>query len=318
VTKLRRHWLALHGAGTGRRFGTNLQLRRNRAGRYFLLRQGRLVWASRGRYPNDGGSVAFGPHEFAFASYRRGVFVTDLRGPERLVARGRGLAPYSFTDEGRLLVSGPRWVMLLGKDGAPLKRFRVNARYGYAFDERSGSFYFVTRARMLAVARGVRVRPLRSVARIDGAMALQRAFLVFQGGRSITITTRDGAVVARTSWRSSRLVADSGVSVSPDGRRFAFRLSRARLRSATVFVLEPGASQARAIYRHRLRTLGCAIGANMSWSGRHLLYSSADGTRAVIDTSTGAVLELTALARALPRLGSAETAFAAWRRDFRN
>ena len=61
--------------------------RRNSAGAYFLLRHGHLVWRSHDLYPNDGSSIAFGPHSFAFASYRRGVFLTNLDGPERLVLR---------------------------------------------------------------------------------------------------------------------------------------------------------------------------------------------------------------------------------------
>ena len=65
-----------------------------------MLRDGRLVWRSQSLYPNDGGSVAFGPGEFAFASYRRGVFLTDLTSGERLVVRGRGLFPYEFTSGG--------------------------------------------------------------------------------------------------------------------------------------------------------------------------------------------------------------------------
>src|SRR5436190_21952187 len=73
VDRLPPHWLARHGGGTGRRFGAKLNLRRDRAGRYFLLRDRRLVWRSHGLYPNDGGTVAFGPGLFAFDSSRRGV-----------------------------------------------------------------------------------------------------------------------------------------------------------------------------------------------------------------------------------------------------
>src|SRR5207248_4193123 len=78
VVRLPRHWLARHSGGTGRRWEAKLDIRRNRPGRYVLVREGRVVWRSRGLYPNDGGSIAFGPGRFAFASYRRGVFMTDL------------------------------------------------------------------------------------------------------------------------------------------------------------------------------------------------------------------------------------------------
>ena len=56
-----------------------------------ILRNERVIWRSSGAYRDLTGDVAFGPHGLAFASYRRGVFLTDLRGPERLVAPGRSL-----------------------------------------------------------------------------------------------------------------------------------------------------------------------------------------------------------------------------------
>jgi len=66
VTRLPRHWFASHSGGTGRRFGADLQIRRNRTGRITLLRHGRLAWRSRDLYPNTAADVAFGPHAFAF------------------------------------------------------------------------------------------------------------------------------------------------------------------------------------------------------------------------------------------------------------
>src|SRR5205823_1160771 len=103
-----------------RNWGTPLTLRRNRAGRIFVLRHRRLAWRSHGVYPNDGGDIAFGPHAFAFASYRRGVFLTDLDGPERLVVRGRGLYPYDFDNAGQLIVGAGRTIALLSRSGATL------------------------------------------------------------------------------------------------------------------------------------------------------------------------------------------------------
>ena len=54
----------------------------------------------------------------------------------------------------------------------------------------------------------------------------------------------------------------------------------------------------------------------MTWHGRSLLYSSADGQRAIIDTGSGRVLDLGKLARALSALSSGEQANAYWRSDF--
>src|SRR5438045_432732 len=72
ITQLPRHWLAQHGSGTGRRYGAHLDIRRTRSGRFILQLDGRVVWRSASLYPRDGGNIAFGPHAFAFASYRQG------------------------------------------------------------------------------------------------------------------------------------------------------------------------------------------------------------------------------------------------------
>jgi hypothetical protein len=58
VSRLARRWFAVCNGGTGRRFGAHLEIRRNRAGRYFLLEHGRRVRRSHNLYPNDGGSLA--------------------------------------------------------------------------------------------------------------------------------------------------------------------------------------------------------------------------------------------------------------------
>jgi len=57
------------------------------------------------------------------------------------------------------------------------------------------------------------------------------------------------------------------------------------------------------------------VGANLSWHGRFLLYSSTDGYQAVVDTATGGVTDLSRLATLLPRLSVAEHASPAWTSD---
>src|SRR5204863_5285609 len=189
--------------------------------------------------------VAFGPGAFAFASYRRGVFVTNLHGAERLVARGRGLYPYTFTSRGDLIVTGGGTIAIVAPDGTVTRRLAYRIRNGCGFDERTDNLYYVTTAGRLAVAQGTRVELGRSLAPVDGLITVARSnLLVFAGGHSITATRRDGTVVAETHWRSPRLNSDSGVSVSPRGDAFAFRLSNAhpgsRVGTATVYLLRAG------------------------------------------------------------------------------
>jgi len=95
------------------------------------------VWRSRGLYPNDGAGVAFGPHAFAFASFRRGVFVTDLRSPERLVVGGRGHYPYEFTRDGRLVVTSGRAITVVSPGGEAVRGYAYRARNGITFDAES-------------------------------------------------------------------------------------------------------------------------------------------------------------------------------------
>lgn len=323
VALLPRHWLARHGGGTGRRYGADLAIRRTRAGRVVLLRRGRVVWRSSALYRNDVTDVAFGPHELAFSSYRRGVFLTDLNGPERLVARGRGLYPYDFLRGGELLVTGSGGLSVLARDGTRLRRYRYRRRNGFAFDGRTETLFFVTRGGRLATAHGARMRlgpPLRG---IDGYLGFDRAgVLVFYGGHGVTVTRLDGSPLARAGWpRSRRFVFDSGLSVSPDARTFAFRLrsgrAGARTGAAALYLFRAGDTRAHAIFRHRLRTIGCAAGAGLSWHGRFLLYSSSDGRLAVADSRSGAIRGLGPLARALPRLARREVVSAYWASDFR-
>jgi hypothetical protein len=316
VVRLPRHWLARHSGGTGRRWEPKLDIRRNRPGRYFLVRDGRVVWRSRGLYPNDGGSVAFGPGRFAFASYRRGVFMTDLRHGERLVFRGRGTYPVDFTRAGDLVVAAGRAVVLVSPEGRTLWRYPYRARNSFAFDERSDTLYFVTPSGRLASVRDRRLRLGRDLAGVGGQVSTAAPrLLVFGGARTIVVTRTDGSLVARTGWRSARLGSDSGVSVSRDGRTFAFRLTDARpgsrsVRTATVYLLRAGSSRAVPMLRHRLGPTGCAVGANLFWRGRFLLYVSTDGRRVIVDTVTRAVTDLTKLTDALQR------ASVAWASDF--
>jgi hypothetical protein len=322
VSRLPRHWLAGHGSGTGRRYGAQLNIRRTHPGRFLVLLHGRVVWRSAGLYPRDGGDVAFGPHAFAFASYRRGVFLTDLHGAERLVARGRGLYPYSFTSRGDLIVTGARAIRLVSPAGIMLRRFVYRPRNGYGFDEQTDTLYYVTPGGRLAAARDTRITLGRALTRVGGMLAVARPnLLVFSGANSITATQRNGTVIAEAHWKPRHLNSDSGVAVSPDGTTLAFRLSDAhpgsRSSTATVYLLRAGATRAHAIYRQRLGRSGCAVGANLAWHRTSLLYRSSDGTLAILDTRTALATDLTMLARALPHQASGERAYASWRSDFR-
>ena len=274
-------------------------------------------------YFNTGGDSAFGPHLLAFADYHRGIYLTDLRGRERLVMRGRGLYPIGFTRRGELMVAGTgRSIAVVGSDGEVLRRYSYRPRGGFAWDYDSGTLYVVRPDGRLAVAHGAHLHLLRPLQGIDGQISFTPpGLLVFSGGRSIAITSLAGRLIARSRWpRTAVDNLDSGVSVSPGGRTFAFRLSNARPGArhgkAVVYALHAGQSYARAIYRHRLGSSGCVVGAEMSWHGRFLLYSSTDGRQAVLDTRGRRQISLRSLLHRIPQRGRSQTYKVFWRSDF--
>ncbi|MDX6397266.1 MAG: hypothetical protein QOJ43_674, partial [Gaiellaceae bacterium] len=244
VTRLPRHWFAKHAGGTGRRFGADLSIRRTKPGRYLLYRGGQLVWRSSGLYPNDGGGVAFGPGLFAFATYRHGVFLTDLGSPERLVVGGHGAEAIDFTRSGRLIVSRLASLSVISPAGIVERRYRFRPSTGFAFDAASDTVMFVTPAGRLASAAGTTVRLGRTVGEFGGGIGIAGPDLLYFGAADrLTVTRRDGAFVASARWRHG-LATDSGVSASPDGRSVAFRLSNvypgARSGRATVYLVHAG------------------------------------------------------------------------------
>lgn len=68
----------------------------------------------------------------------------------------------------------------------------------------------------------------------------------------------------------------------------------------TVYLLRPGARAAVPVHRERLRFNVCGHGAQLSWQGRWLLYSTGEGNTALIDSVSGRSIELTSLVRHLP------------------
>jgi hypothetical protein len=323
ITRLPPRWFALRAGGTGRRYGADLRIERPSSGHIVLLRQGRVVWRSREAYRNDGGDHAFGPGAFAFASYRRGIFVTDLEGPERMIMGGVGLFPLSFLADGTLLVTRRGTIAVVSQDGLVLRRFRYRGKNGFAFDQRTESLFFVTPRGLLVRATGTSLDVVRPLHGLDGWISLLgRDRLVFYDSKVVTVTRRDGRVVARAGWgRSARWSLDSGVSRSPDGQTFAFRLTKGSRAgrtggAAVVYLLRAGEERAHALYRHRLGDSGCAVGASLAWHRRSLLYSSTDGHIALLDTSRARVQTLTELAHVLTRPASDERATAYWASDF--
>lgn len=311
--------------GTGRRFGADLRLRNTKEGRIVILGRQQTLWRSSGTYKNEGGSLAFGPGLFAFSSYRRGVYLTDLRHPERLVVPGGGLHPLDFTRDGKLLVVGRGLIWAVSPSGETLSRYRYNRRWGLAFDPEGNRFYFVARDGTLATAEGGRARRLGPAPSRPGLLAIAKPdLLVWQGEHHVTITRRDGAFVASARWPAALGSSDSGLVPSADGRLFAYRVTNARAGArrgrASLFLLRPGQRRAHLLLREEIAgPIGCGLGVKVSWHGRHLLYGSGDGDVRVLEPSRGSItVSLTDFARRLPKQGPADIATAAWESEYQS
>jgi hypothetical protein len=324
VSRLPSDWLAKQNAAWRQRHGPRLTVRRSRDGRYFVVRSGRVIWRSAGRYVNEAGNFAFGSHAFAFDSYgRRGVFVTDLRGPERLVLHGRAVHPLHFTDQGELVATGPRMIIVVSPDGTVTRRYPYRRSTSYSFDEETETLFFVTPGGMLSAAQGSAVRRIRKISVRGSISVLGRRLLVFTGRRHVAVLLRDGSLVARTRWSGAKRELDAGVATSDDGKTFAFRVSKARpgmrRSTATVYVLRAGENRGRAIHRHRLDQSGCGSGAGLDWDGSSVLYVSRDRTglaEAAVLAPDGSRIALAPLLRALPRISPHTPGNAFWARGF--
>lgn len=334
VVRLRRSPVGFGRGGVAedgtRDFGADLVVRRARAGRFGVVRlrrtaAGRLIrtriWRSSNSYVDTGGDIAFGPHRFAFADYRRGIYLTDLRHRERLVVHGKGLYPIGFTGGGELMVAGSgHRVSVVAADGTLVRRYSYRPRGGFSWDFRTDTLYIVRPDGRLGAAHGSHLRLLHRLTGIEGQIDfMQPGLLAFSGRRSVAVTSLTGKLIARDRWPPSRIDNLNGLSASPDGRSFAFRLTDAypgaHHGEAVVYVLHAGQSQARAVYRHELGASGCAVGAGMEWHGRYLLYSSTDGRQAVLDTRGGRPISLMPLLGRLPQRGRSTEYNVFWRGD---
>jgi hypothetical protein len=177
VSRLAPGWFSARSGGTGRLYGAELRVRRNPAGRITLLRDGRVVWRSQHLYPNDAADVAFGRGAFAFSSYRRGVFLTDLESPERLVVAGRARYPHDFFASGRLIVAASGRITVLLPNGTVERRASYSRRGGYTFDRERNTLYFVTPSGRLATLQESRLQIGRQLD-VDGAIGFSRPGLL--------------------------------------------------------------------------------------------------------------------------------------------
>ena len=323
--RLPNHWGAIHGVGSGRPYGARLDVCCLRTHHIGLTLDGRVVWRSTRAHPGYGGELAFGPHEFAFADSVRGVYLTDLRSPERLVVRGRGLYPDGFTRDGDLVVVGKGALVVVARSGRAIGTHAFRPRNGYAFDRRSDTYVFVAPDGRLAVLRSRRVLLGPDVANLGALSVVADRTVSFTRRGGLTVMREDGNPVATARWNARiETMVGGEVSASPDGRTFVYALTRARgerLGATTLFVLHAGDREGhRLLSRWRSPTTcfeGGPCAGGYDWHGRFFLYQPGDGHVGIVDSATARLIDLTRLDRSLPHLGPRpERAAIAWESDF--
>jgi len=321
VRRLPQRWLDARAGGTGRRYGDDLRIERTAPGRIVLRRAGRVVWRSRHLYRNDGGSIAFGPGAFVFAAWRRGIFVTDLRSPERLLVPGVGLYPLAFLADGTLLVVhggwGP-WVSRVTRDGRVLSRHRYRPKSGFDFDQRTETLHFVTPERALVRLTASSFTAVRPLGDLEGWLWSTRRHVVLSDAESLAVLRNDGSLVSRWRWRVPQgSLLDAGATPSEDGRWAAFRTRPEKGRgTVSLHVLRHGSQRATVVHRHGLDQVGCGVGASFSWTGRFLLYAATDGPALLVDARSGRVRSLEAVIARLPRKVAGERPSVRWASSF--
>ena len=321
VERLPERWFETRAGNPPRPHAEGRRVAVNARGAVVVRRAGARVWRATGTHP--GISPVFGTRgAFAFGAYGEGVYLTDLRSPERLVVPGREVWPLAFGDDGNLVVRGAGALVVLRPDGTPLRRIPYRAALGALTDPVSGRVHVVAPDGTLTAVDGARVTRLARLAGVAGWLtSAAHGRFAFQEAHGVRVWDAQGRVVAQAGWPRS-LAADSGLAVAPDGRAVAFRLSDAHpgaaFGTARVRVLDGATGRAREIYRHRLGPSGCAVGGNLVWRGRALLYDAYDGHLAVLDADGGPAVRLTRLARALSPAGSAGGIAATWLASYRS
>ena len=292
---------------------------RLRAGHLIIGHGKRTLWQSRARVAGryiDLGAVVSGRAAVAFSIFhgrRQSLFVARLGQAERLVATGE--TPRGFAGDGGLVSQRRRTLLLRrGPGWRPLRM--IAGASDVVFDYGAHAVYFVAGGRLerFGGARVVRLATLTSlgVGRRPEIEPLGR-LLGLYSTRRLVVLRADGRVFASTQLPRPLRRADLGVSsalaVDGDADAVAFAVTRGNtaygsLGSEVVYVLRPGDTAGRAVFRERLRFAVCERGADLSWRGRWLLYSTSEDHVALIDTSRPArSVDLSESVARLPGMG---------------
>jgi hypothetical protein len=289
------------------------------SGRFAIVRDGREVWRSSGRYRLTGVFAKLGPRVVAFSyeSYeRRSATQTLLLARpgrhERVIAVGE--RPLGWTGDRRLLTwrvrRGGADVYVRSSDGTMLRRLAAGLA-DVRFDPRTTTLFMLSRSGLLSRHDG---RNRQRIASLQSLAFSQRATIeLLEGGligvlaRSrLAVLRRDGSLAASATLhpggRNLSLADSSGLVANRTGTAVAFTVSEGNtgyrsIGRETVYVLRAGDRRSAPVFSHRLRFGLCERWTSLAWHGDWLLYATTEGNTLAIDTKRPHVrIDLTRLA----------------------
>jgi hypothetical protein len=292
----------------------------HRYGRLTIGHGKHTLWRSHGRRFRDAqdsgvGAVVSGRTAVAFSVFhgrRLYLYAARLGQAERLVATGE--TPLGFTAGGALVSERLRTLLL--RRGPVWRPRRLWSGAGdVVFDHAARAVYFVRRGRLerfddSGVTRLATLTSLR-VGRRPQIEPLGRLVGVHSSSRLVVLRA-DGSVFASTALPRPARHADvvsSALAADADADAVAFTVTHGNSAygsrgSELVYLLRPGETAARVVFRERLRFAVCERAAELAWRGRRLLYSTSEGHVALIDTRRPArSVDLSKTVARLPGMG---------------
>jgi hypothetical protein len=278
-----------------------------RGGRIAVVRNGREVWRSAGRYRLNGVFAKLGPQAVAFSydSYEQQkssqtLLIAPLGGRERAIARNE--RPLGWTRRGELLTwrfrQGAVGVYLRSADGTMRRRLAAGLAE-IRFDSRTRTLFMLSRTGVLSRHDGDRRERLANVHALGfdrrPTIELLDGGLIGVLGRSrVAVLRRDGSLFASTLFRPRgkrfSVAGNSGLVANQAGTAVAFAVTEGNtgyraVGRESLYVLRAADRRPSRVYSHRLRFALCERWTGLSWRSDWLLYAATEGTTIAIDTT---------------------------------
>ena len=276
-----------------------------RGGRIAVLRGGREVWRSTGRFRAAGVFATLGVRSVAFSyeRYQQGrssedLYVAQLNGRERELASDE--RPLGWTASGGLLTwrfrQGFLGLYLRRADGTLLGRVGARLRE-LRFDPASRTVLAFSRSGVLERYDGHwrRLADLRALGfgRQASFEPLAGGLIGVLEGTRVLVLRPDGAPFASARFHPRRqpfsVAGQSGLVANAAGSAVAFAVTGGDSGSGgigreSLYVLQAGDRSAREVYSGPVQFAVCERWASLSWHGDWLLYAATEGKTLVLDS----------------------------------